>query len=384
MNNATAPKTVRTLIAPDKFKGSLTAGEVADALAAGLRSATRAGTGTVHCELLPLADGGDGSVDAAVASGFTRRSYTVAGPTGQHVQASIAFDGTTAVVEVANTCGLGLLPDQKPEPLNASSRGFGEAILFALSLNPARIVMALGGSASTDGGMGMLTALGYSFRDADGRQLYGSGRTLAQIHSIHRTTLPELSGTELIVASDVHNPLLGALGAPAVFGPQKGASPEDVAALDQALEHFIAKMTEAGFPDATALAAHAGAGSAGGIGYACLVLGATQVSGADYFLDLLDFNARKDNCDVVITGEGSIDDQTLSGKLPAAVARRSGNRRIIAVAGRSLLPRERWSEMALTRVYTLAEYTDQDSSKDPDLSAALLERIGKDIGTSLL
>jgi glycerate kinase len=384
MNKATAPKTVRTLIAPDKFKGSLTAGEVANALAAGLRSATGAGTGTVHCELLPLADGGDGSVDAAVASGFTRRSYTVSGPTGQHVKASIAFDGTTAVVEVANTCGLGLLPDKKPEPLNASSRGFGEAILFALSLNPVRIVMALGGSASTDGGMGMLTALGYSFRDADGRQLYGSGRTLAQIHSIHRTDLPELSGTELIVASDVHNPLLGALGAPAVFGPQKGASPEDVAALDQALEHFITKMTEAGFPDATALAAHEGAGSAGGIGYACLLLGATQVSGADYFLDLLDFNARKDNCDVVITGEGSIDEQTLSGKLPAAVARRSGNRPIIAVAGRSLLPRERWSEIALTRVYTLAEYTDQDSSKDPDLSTTLLERIGKDIGTSLL
>jgi glycerate kinase len=384
MNNATAPKTVRTLIAPDKFKGSLTAGEVADALAAGLRSATGAGTGTVHCVLLPLADGGDGSVDAAVASGFTRRTYTVAGPTGQHVQASIAFDGTTAVVEVANTCGLALLPDGKPEPLNASSRGFGEAILFALSLNPARIVLALGGSSSTDGGMGMLTALGYSFRDAEGRQLYGSGRTLAQIHSIHRTALPELADTELIVASDVHNPLIGAQGAPAVFGPQKGASPEDVAALDQALEHFIAKMTEAGFADAAALADHEGAGSAGGIGYACLLLGAKQVSGADYFLDLLDFNTRKDNCDVVITGEGSIDEQTLSGKLPAAVARRSGERPIIAVAGRSLLPRERWSEMALTRMYTLAEYTDQDSSKDPGLSAALLHRIGKDIGTSLL
>lgn len=386
MHNTTAPKTVRTLIAPDKFKGSLTASEVAAALAAGLRSATGpAGTaGAVHCELLPLADGGDGSVDAAVASGFTRRSYTVAGPTGQHVQAAIAFDGETAVVEVANTCGLGLLPDGKLEPLSASSRGFGEAILFTLSLKPARIVMALGGSASTDGGMGMLTALGYSFRDADGRQLYGSGRALDQIHSIHRTDLPELADTELVVASDVHNPLLGAQGAPAVFGPQKGAGPEDIAALDQGLEHFVARMTEAGFADAAALAGHDGAGSAGGIGYACLLLGAKQVSGADYFLDLLGFNARKDHCDVVITGEGSIDEQTLSGKLPAAVARRSGARPIIAVAGRSLLPRERWSEMALTRVYTLAEYTDQDSAKDPELSAALLQRIGKDIGTSLL
>ncbi|BCW66882.1 glycerate kinase [Arthrobacter sp. NicSoilB4] len=384
MHNATAPKTIRTLIAPDKFKGSLTAGEVADALAAGLRSATGSGTGSVHCELLPLADGGDGSVDAAVASGFNQRSYTVAGPTGQHVQASIAFDGATAVVEVANTCGLALLPGGRLEPLNASSRGFGEAILFALSLNPARIVLALGGSASTDGGLGMLTALGFSFRDADGRLLYGSGGELDEIHTVHRSILPELAGTELIVASDVHNPLLGPQGAAAVFGPQKGARQGDIEALDQGLEHFVAKLTEAGFANAAALAGHAGAGSAGGIGYACLLLGAHQVSGADYFLDLLDFNTRKDNCDVVITGEGSIDEQTLAGKLPAAVARRSGQRPIIAVAGRSLLPRDRWSDLHLSQVYTLADYTDQDSAKDPELSAALLRRIGRDIGSRLL
>ncbi|MBT2567978.1 glycerate kinase [Arthrobacter sp. ISL-85] len=386
MTSTAVPKTVRTLIAPDKFKGSLTAGEVARALAAGLRSAADVpgAAGAVQCELLPLADGGDGSVDAAVAAGFTRRTYTVAGPTGQPVLASIAFDGTTAVVEVANTCGLALLPEGKLEALKASSRGFGEAILFALSLAPARIVLALGGSASTDGGMGMLAALGYSFRDADGRRLYGSGRELVQIYSVHRTALPELTDTELIVASDVLNPLLGYSGAPAVFGPQKGAKAEDLEILDAGLEHYVSTLAKAGFADAAALAEHEGAGSAGGIGYACLLLGARQVSGADYFLDLLDFNTRKDSCDIVITGEGSIDEQTLAGKLPAAVARRSGNRPIIAVAGRSLLPKERWSEMPLTRVYTLTEYTDQDSSKDPELSASLLRRIGTDIGRSLL
>jgi len=386
MVHTTAPKTVRTLIAPDKFKGSLTAGEVADALAAGLRAGagSTGGAGAVHCELLPLADGGDGSVDAAVAAGFTRHRHTVTGPTGQPVPAGIAFDGTTAVVEVANTCGLALLPAAQLEPLAASSRGFGEAILFALSLNPARIVLALGGSASTDGGMGMLTALGYDFHDVRGRQLHGSGKSLAQIHTIRRTMFPELDGTELVVASDVHNPLLGPGGAPAVFGPQKGAGPQDVAALEHGLAHLVATLTDAGFEDAEALAQREGAGSAGGIGFACLLLGAKQVSGADYFLDLLDFNNRRDSCDVVITGEGSIDEQTLAGKLPAAVARRSGTRPIIAVAGRSLLPRERWSELALTRVYTLAEYTDQDSSKDPGLSAALLQRIGRDIAASLL
>lgn len=381
MHSTTAPKTVRTLIAPDKFKGSLTAAEVADALAAGLRSATR--PEGVHCELLPLADGGDGSVDAAVASGFGRRSFTVSGPTGQPVQASIAFDGTTAVVEVANTCGLALLPGGELEPLASSSRGFGEAILFALSLNPARVVLALGGSASTDGGMGMLTALGFSFLNADGRRLHGSGQALKQVQSVHHTPLPALGHTELIVASDVRNPLYGPTGAPAVFGPQKGASAKDVALLDEGLRHFAATLAEAGAA-APGLAHHEGAGSAGGIGYACLVLGATQVSGADYFLDMLDFDSRTDGCDVVITGEGSIDEQTLDGKLPAAVARRSGDRPIIAVAGRSLLPRERWPEMPLAQVYTLADYTDRDSSRDPVLSAALLRRIGREIGESFL
>ncbi|MGP4033369.1 glycerate kinase [Pseudarthrobacter sp. 1C304] len=382
MPSAIAPKTVRTLIAPDKFKGSLTAAEVADALAAGLRSTANAGT--VHCELLPLADGGDGSVDAAVASGFSRHSCTVAGPTAEPVEADIAFDGTTAVIEVANTCGLALLPGAKLEPMKASSRGFGEAILFALGLKPTRIVLALGGSASTDGGMGMLTVLGYRFLDASGRELHGNGLTLAQVHSVRGSALPTLKSTEIIVASDVHNPLLGENGAPAVFGPQKGTGPGEVTALEQGLSNLVTKMEEAGFTNSAALAEHEGAGSAGGIGYACLLLGAKQVSGADFFLDLLDFNSRKDTCDVVITGEGSIDEQTLAGKLPAAVARRSGARPIIAVAGRSLLPKERWTEMALTRVYALADYTEQDSSKDPDLSASLLRQIGQDIATSLL
>ncbi|MFE4836415.1 glycerate kinase [Arthrobacter sp. NPDC056691] len=385
MQNATAPTPVRALIAPDKFKGSLTAGEVAHALAAGLRSAAKVPgrTGAVHCELLPLADGGDGSVDAAVASGFTHRSVTVSGPTGRPVHAGIAFDGATAVVEVANTCGLAQLPDGHLQPLDASSRGFGEAVVFALSLNPARVVLALGGSSSTDGGMGMLAALGYRFLDAAGRELAGSGRDLAKIRSVRRSPLPELSGVELVVASDVRNPLTGPNGAPAVFGPQKGAGPRDIADLDSGLENLVATMENAEVANARALAGHEGAGSAGGLGYACLLLGAAHVSGADYFLDLLDFDSRKDACDVVITGEGSIDEQTLAGKLPAAVARRSGGRPIIAVAGRSLLPRERWAEMSLSRIYTLAEYTDQDSSRDPGLSAALLSRIGQDIAAAL-
>ncbi|WP_423182442.1 glycerate kinase [Arthrobacter sp. NyZ413] len=380
MTNATAPKTV--LIAPDKFKGSLTAAEVADALAAGLRSAGTSGNAedTVRCEILPLADGGDGSVDAAVASGFTRHHSNVAGPTGLPVRAGIAFDGVTAVVEVANTCGLALLPSGHLDAFGASSRGFGEAILFALSLKPGRIVLALGGSASTDGGMGMLSALGFHFLDSAGRELAGNGRNLGLVRSVSGRAVPGLADVELILASDVRNPLHGPQGAAAVFGPQKGASPEDVDVLDAGLRHFVSALVSAGFSDATALAEHPGAGSAGGIGFACMLLGATQVSGADYFLDLLDFDSRKEGCCLVVTGEGSLDEQTLDGKLPAAVARRSGTRPVIAVAGRSLLPRERWSEMPLAQVYALADYTDRDSSKDPALSAELLRWIGREIG----
>ncbi|RAX18642.1 glycerate kinase [Pseudarthrobacter sp. AG30] len=377
-----ANTTVRALIAPDKFKGSLTAGEVAHALAAGLRS-TAGAARTIECELLPLADGGDGSVDAAVSAGFARHACTVTGPTGQTVRSSIAFDGVTAVVEVANTCGIALLADGSLDALNASSRGFGEAVRFALGLSPARIVLALGGSASTDGGMGMLSALGYAFLAADGTELPGTGHALGRIHAVRGSLLPGLAGTELVVASDVSNPLTGPARAAAVFGPQKGAGPADVAALDAGLEHFVGRMADAGFGAAAGLARHDGAGSAGGIGFACLLLGARQVSGADFFLDLLGFDARKDGCDVVITGEGSIDAQTLAGKLPAAVARRSGTRTLIAVAGRSLLPRERWADLSLTQVYALADYTSRDTAKDPMLSAALLTRIGRDIGRQI-
>lgn len=367
------------LIAPDKFKGSLTAAEVADALAEGLQW-----SGETPCEVLPLADGGDGSVDAAVASGFGRYNCTVSGPTGQPVAASIAFDGVTAVIEVANTCGLSVLPDGVPAPLDASSRGFGEAVLFALGLGPARLVLALGGSSSTDGGMGMLAALGLRFEDANGAALAGAGRALGLVHSVSGTLESAIAGVELILATDVHNPLCGPNGAAAVFGPQKGASAPDVERLDAGLAHFASVLDQAGpgfagGAEASLLAQQEGAGSAGGIGFACLLLGARQVSGADFFLDLLDFDGRVASAGLVITGEGSIDEQTLAGKLPAAVARRSGDRPVLGVAGRSLLARGQWSELALSGVYALTDYTDKDSSKDPLLSAELLRRIGREI-----
>ncbi|WP_246020872.1 glycerate kinase [Arthrobacter echini] len=374
-------RTPRVLIAPDTFKGSLTAHEVSLALAAGLQEGP--GKGAVDCRLLPLADGGDGSVDAALAAGFGRQQISVTGPTGQPVVAAVAFDGSTAVVEVANSCGLALLSHDELAPLDASSRGFGEVILHALALGPRRIVLALGGSASTDGGMGMLSALGYTFHDAHGTTLHGNGRALHEIDSVEAPPPSALANLELVLASDVRNPLLGPDGAARVFGPQKGAGPEEVSFLEAGLAHLVDVVEAAGCASARAVASAAGSGSAGGLGFACALLGARQVSGAEFFLDLLGFDDASQGCDVIITGEGSIDEQTLAGKLPAAVARRAGVTPVLAVVGRSLLPKERWSELPVRSVYALTDYTDQDSSRDPRLSAELLRTIGQEIRTTL-
>ena len=235
---------MRVLIAPDKFKGSLSATEVADNIAAGLAGAG-AGIAT-----LPLADGGDGSVAAAVAAGMHPHHATVTDALGRPTTATIAFDGTTAVVEVANTCGLSTLPSGILAPMTASSYGFGQAIRFAIGLGARRLVLALGGSASTDGGAGMLAALGYTFADADGRQLEPSAAILHHTHAVSADDAVDLSRVELVVASDVTSPLLGLDGAAAVFGPQKGASAADVGHLERRLRQLVSGIEASGWSDA--------------------------------------------------------------------------------------------------------------------------------------
>lgn len=210
---------MRVLVAPDKFKGSLTALEVATAIAEGLEAAG------VASRLLPLADGGDGSVAAALHAGSAPRTVAVRAADGRRHHTEFAFDGTTAVVEVAGTCGLSTLPPGELAPMTSSSYGFGQAVLAALDAGARRIVLCLGGSASTDGGAGLLAALGVRFRDDAGRDVEPAGGALARIAEVDVSGLRDLAGAELIVATDVTNPLLGADGAAAVFGPQKGAAP---------------------------------------------------------------------------------------------------------------------------------------------------------------
>lgn len=369
---------MKVLLAPDKFKGSLTAAEVAAHLAGGLRDRG------ITVDELPLADGGDGSVAAAIAAGFRPAPVTVAAATGRPHTTHIAMrdggitDRATAVVEVANTCGLHTLPGGRLAPLAATSTGVGQAVRYAVDNGARRIVLALGGSASTDGGAGLLAALGVVFRDGTGRDIQLAGGTLQRIVTVDVSGLLDLTGIELIIASDVANPLTGPHGAAAVYGPQKGASPDDVAALDAGLQHLVDHLTVLR-PNALTLAQQPGAGAAGGLGFAGLLLGGRIVSGADYFLDLLQFDQRVADCDVVITGEGRIDDQTRHGKLPAVVAHRSLPRPVIAVVGRSDISAAAADEMGLVAVHALTDHTDQNPAGDLQLSRSLLTQLARTI-----
>ncbi|MBF8191344.1 glycerate kinase, partial [Nonomuraea sp. K274] len=222
------------LVAPDKFKGSLTAAEVAARVSAGL------GVPTVE---LPVADGGDGTVDAAVAGGFSRTTIDVTGPTGERIPASYAWHADeTAVVELSEASGLRRLPGGL-EPLTATSYGTGELIADAVRRGAKRVVLGLGGSACTDGGAGMVQALGARLLDADGNDLPRGGAALSGLARIDMSGFVDISGVEFVVASDVDNPLLGPHGAAAVYGPQKGATPEDVKALEAALARLAAVAT---------------------------------------------------------------------------------------------------------------------------------------------
>ncbi|MGY0498536.1 glycerate kinase [Nocardia sp. FBN12] len=369
---------MRVLVAPDKFKGSLSAAEVADRLAAGLAVA---GVDSVR---MPLADGGDGSVDAAVAAGFAPHPVLVAGAAGTPSSGRIAVGDGTAVVEVANTCGLTTLPNGRALPLDTSSLGMGQAISQALRFRPHRLVLALGGSASTDGGMGLLAALGFTFADARGRQLRACGRNSIRVHTVDSSRVVNLTGVEIVVASDVTNPLLGPAGAAAVYGPQKGASAAEVRLLDAGLTKLVEAFARSGYPDAMTVAATAGAGSAGGIGFAALLLGGTIVSGAEFFLELFEFDRHLPGFDLVITGEGSIDEQTANGKLPTVLARRAHPVPVVAVAGRSTLSPAQWGPAGFAGIHSLGDYTDRNTADDPELTRELLTRIGRQIGQAAI
>lgn len=366
----------RVLIAPDKFKGSLTAPQVAAALAAGI------GRVSPQAEIrqVPVADGGDGTVDAFVAAGWERVALMAPGPTGQSAPTAYARQGATAVVELAAVVGLTKLPGGQPDPLGAGTEGLGVVLAHALDSGATEIVIGLGGSASTDGGAGMLRALGARILDADGRELPPGGAALRHADRLDCTALhPGIAKAAFTLASDVDNPLLGPKGASAVYAPQKGAGPDELPMLEAALTNW-ARVAGPGCAD------QPGAGAAGGTGFGALaVLGARMRSGIDLILELLDFPDLLTGATLVVTGEGSLDSQSLHGKAPIGVCEiaRAAGIPVVAAVGRTTLTPAEVRGAGFTACYALS-----DLEPDPDRSIAhaaeLLERVAEDIAAQHL
>ncbi|WKE68780.1 glycerate kinase [Streptomyces sp. WP-1] len=372
----------RVLIAADKFKGSLTAVQVAERVTAGLRRVVP----DLVVEALPVADGGDGTVAAAVAAGFERREVRVAGPLGETVTAAFALRDGTAVVEMAEASGLHRLPAGVFAPLTASTYGSGELLRAALDAGARTIVFGVGGSATTDGGAGMLAALGARFLGADGEPVPPGGGGLADVARADLSGLdPRLSSVSLVLASDVDNPLTGPKGAPAVYGPQKGASPDDIRALDAALGRYVRVLEAAVGAKAVEYAAAPGAGAAGGIGYGALLLGARFRPGIEIMLDVLGFAPALDRASLVITGEGSLDEQTLHGKAPAGVAAaaRAAGREVVAVCGRLALEERALRAAGISRAYPLTS-VEPDVSRCIASAGPILERVASHLAEDLL
>ncbi|MGW4731014.1 glycerate kinase [Streptomyces shenzhenensis] len=374
--------TRRVLVAADKFKGSLTAVQVAERVTAGLRRVVP----ELEVAALPVADGGDGTVAAAVAAGFERRVARVAGPLGREVTAAFALRGDTAVVEMAEASGLQRLPAGVFAPLTASTYGSGELLRAALDAGARTIVFGVGGSATTDGGAGMLSALGARFLDGDGEPVAPGGGGLAELARADLSGLdPRLAAVELVLASDVDNPLTGPKGASAVYGPQKGASPDDVVTLDAALAHYAKVLEAAAGPRAAGFAAAPGAGAAGGIGYGALLLGARFRPGIEVMLDVLGFAAALERATLVITGEGSLDAQTLHGKAPAGVAAaaRAAGKEVVAVCGRLALSPQALDAAGIRRAYPLTA-VEPDVARCIADAGPILERVATRIAHDFL
>jgi glycerate kinase len=315
---------VRILLAPDKFRGTLTARQAAEAIAAGWgRERPRD-----ELELVPMADGGEGTMEALVdALGGRVERAVVAGPLGDAVEAAFGVgsspDGRVGVIEMARASGLALLGERRRDPLRSTTRGTGELMARAMDSGATILIVCLGGSATSDGGAGMAAALGARFLDASGAAIADGGAALVDLARIDVSGMdPRLRQTPVLGACDVDNPLTGAQGASAVYGPQKGASPSDVSVLDHALGHLAAVVER---DLGVALKDEPGAGAAGGLGFGLLAFcGGHLRPGVEVVMDAVGLAERIARADLVITGEGSLDEQSLRGKTPAGVLQACG------------------------------------------------------------
>ncbi len=343
---------MKVVLAPNSFKGSLDAVGVAAAMKHGILTVAP----DVVAVEVPMADGGEGTVTAVTrAMGGTIRSVWVTGPLGEQVQAQygIIDGGTTAVMEMAAAAGLPLVPDGSRDPLITTTYGVGEMIADAVRQGTNRIVIGIGGSATNDGGAGMAQALGVALLDSDGRPLGRGGEELLRLaHVSLDSMLPDVRGLEVLVACDVDNPLYGPRGASAVYGPQKGATPQKVEILDRALRCF-AEVVERDL--GMDVAAVPGAGAAGGLGAGLMVfLGARLVSGTDLVSDVVGLAGKIKGAALVITGEGKMDRQTLMGKVPQGVAKiaQSCGVPVVAIVGSFTGPLDAVHAAGIDAVFT--------------------------------
>jgi glycerate 2-kinase len=366
---------MRVVVAPDSFGGTLSATAAAEAIAEGWSRAAP----DDELRLLPLADGGTGFVEVLhTALGGTWHELEVTGPFGDPVQARWLQIGSTAYLESAAACGLHLVPREQRVPEVArtvTSRGVGELVRAARDAGVTEVVIGLGGSATTDGGAGMLAALGAVAVDEEGEPVAPGGAALAGCARL--TGGPDLGGVRLVAAADVDNPLLGQHGAAAVFGPQKGADDAAVAELDAALARFADVLADALGVD---VRDEPGAGAAGGLGAALLACGARRVSGAGLVRDLVGLDAELDKAQLAVTGEGSFDWQSLRGKLITAVARGAADRGVpcIVLAGQVTVGRREAAAVGVDSAYGVADHAGgvEASMADPaGTLAALAEHV---------
>jgi len=359
----------RIVVAPAPFKGVLTALEAAEAIARGVRAA---GSEAV---VVPVADGGAGTLDALIhAGGGTVMGVIARGPMGIPVRAHLGRlpDGT-GVIEMAQASGLGLVAERERDPMRATSHGTGELIKGALARRPPRIVVGLGDSATVDGGTGLARAIGMRFLDEHGRELPPGGAALERLDKIDPTGLdPRLGGVALVAAADVDAPLAGPAGAARMYGEQKGALPHQIETLERGLVHLGERLA---VDLGTDVAELPGAGAAGGTGAMLAALGAELRPGAELVVDAVGLAAKLAGASLVVTGEGRFDDQTLAGKAPSVVARTASEAGVpcVALVGDSI----RLHPAPFDEVRTLVEQFEGDRARAMREAAAGLASMAR-------
>lgn len=372
---------MKIIVAPDSYKGSMTSIQAANAIEKGIRKAAQNYKEPVEVIKVPMADGGEGTVESVISAvGGDIISTKVIDPLGREIDSFFGIlPDNTAIIEMAAASGLHLLSENERNPMKTTTYGTGQLIKKALDYGCKEIIIGIGGSATNDGGVGMAQALGIRFLDKEGNQIAFGGGELYKIEEIDTSSLdPRINDTIITIASDVKNTLCGPNGASAVYGPQKGATPEMVETLDRNLKHFAAVIQKQFNIDILNVP---GSGAAGGLGASLMgFLGAKFCMGIKLVMELVQLEEKIKNADMIITGEGSTDYQTLFGKVPLGIAKiaKKHNKPVVCISG-SL--GKGYEELYQEGIEALFSIVNRPMSLEEAMSKGeqLLERIARDV-----